>query len=403
MLGYSDAPQASDGSSATGGGSSGSLLHDLACACVQSLVQGEWQRSIQLINALSERASAHGDASERVASYFRDGLVAWIAAALGESRVSAQLSDTALSALYNVMLPISAEESQAAFLSFNQVSPFLRFSHLTANQAILEAIEGWEAVHIVDVDIMQGVQWPPFLQALAERDGGPPRVRISGVGLNASLLEQTGQRLTTFADSLGLPMFEFHSILCDSSQDLTAQIVERRPREALAMNCMPQLRHMMTRSGSQGWLLSLLRCTQPTIITLAEQTADYSQVPTERRFRDAYRHYAALFESLEATLPPLNQERRLVEEVWLKGEIVNVVSAREGNIIENQYPRWRELIRENGFHVVQHSAFALSQARMLLRLRYPAEGYTLQEGDDSLLLGWQGVPLFAVSAWSSSR
>ncbi|KAI5057956.1 hypothetical protein GOP47_0027971, partial [Adiantum capillus-veneris] len=417
MLAHSDA-QGSSASSATGSAaiaaevsSSGDTagppnvngsFQDLLCECVCAVTQGHWQRSIQLINILSQRASPLGDSTERVVSHFVDSLAGRIVSALGESQVMSQLVAPRLQALDNITTPLLDEDIQAAFLFFNQVSPFLIFSHLTANQAILEAMQGWEAVHIVDMEIMQGVQWPPLLQALAEREGGPPRVRISGVGQNAGLLAQTGSRLTTFAASLGLPMFEFHSIHITNSNslgDLNAAMLETRPGEALAINCMPQLR-CMCEYQSQAMFVSLVSSVQPTIITIAERETNYNQGSCQERFKEAFQHYAALFESLEAMLPPSSTERRGVENVLLKGEIRSVVAAREGNVIENPYSKWREVLRENGFNARQHSGFALSQARLLLRLRYPSEGYSLQEEADCLLLGWQHTPLFGVSAWS---
>ncbi|MCO5573099.1 hypothetical protein L7F22_026864 [Adiantum nelumboides] len=413
MLAHSDA-QGSDASSssATGGiaaapaaASSGDTaspngtLQDLLCECASAVSQAHWQRSIQLINTLSQRASPQGDCTERVVSHFVDSLTAHVVSALGESQVVSQLVAPRLQALENITTPIPDDEIQAAFLSFNHASPFLRFCHLTANQAILEAMEGWEAVHIVDMELMQGVQWPPLLQALAERDGGPPSVRISGAGQNAGLLTQTGNRLTTFAASLGLLMFEFHSIHINSIVDLTVEMLDIKPGEGLAINCMPHLRCMRA-YRCQEEFVTLVSSVQPNIITIAERETDYDQGSCGERFMQALQHYTTLFESLEETLPPSSGERRAVENVLLRGEIRSVVAANEGNVMETQYSKWREVLRDNGFMARQHSGFALSQARLLLRLRYPSEGYTLQEEGDCLLLGWQHAPLFGVSAWS---
>ncbi|KAI4321760.1 hypothetical protein MLD38_035107 [Melastoma candidum] len=67
---------------------------------------------------------------------------------------------------------MNMDSLQSCYLSLNQVTPFIRFSHLTANQAILDAIEGENSVHILDLDIMHGVQWPPLMQAIAEQESG---------------------------------------------------------------------------------------------------------------------------------------------------------------------------------------------------------------------------------------
>ncbi|EEF33169.1 hypothetical protein RCOM_0364340 [Ricinus communis] len=55
--------------------------------------------------------------------------------------------------------------------------------------------------------------------------------------------------------------------------------------------------------------------------------------------------------------------------------------------------------RSAGFNNVPLSPYALSQAKLLLRLHYPSEGYHLQMINDSFFLGWQNRALFSVSSW----
>lgn len=70
----------------------------------------------------------------------------------------------------------------SSFQVFNNISPFIKFAHFTSNQAILEALHRYDAVHIIDLDIMQGLQWPAFFHILATtRFDGPPRVRMTGI------------------------------------------------------------------------------------------------------------------------------------------------------------------------------------------------------------------------------
>jgi len=91
-----------------------------------------------------------------------------------------------------LMNPPGSDEVLAANLALNQVPPFIRFAHLTANQALLEALAGECYVHIVDLDIVHGLQWPPFMQALADlrANQGPslPQFRITGIGKDCKFL-----------------------------------------------------------------------------------------------------------------------------------------------------------------------------------------------------------------------
>lgn len=56
-------------------------------------------------------------------------------------------------------------------------------------------------------------------------------------------------------------------------------------------------------------------------------------------------------------------------------------------------------MKRHGFANVPIGSFAFSQAKLLLRLHYPSEGYNLQFLNDSLFLGWKNRLLFSVSSW----
>lgn len=64
---------------------------------------------------------------------------------------------------------------------------------------------------MVDLDIMQGLQWPGLFHILASRPGKLRSVRITGLGTSAELLKATGHRMSDFAMVLGIP-FEFCAV-----------------------------------------------------------------------------------------------------------------------------------------------------------------------------------------------
>lgn len=316
--------------------------------------------------------------------------------------------------LFEMALPQepSGEEILSAYLALNQVTPFLRFAHLSANQALLEALIGEDFVHIVDLDIGHGVQWPPFMQALVDLRSEStcttlPHIRITGVGKDRQLLDRTGTRLTEFAQSVHLP-FEFlpleHAV--DSLDTLQSSMLGLRTGEAVAVNCMLEL-HRLLASGSESLtsFLSMLLTLTPKVVTLAEREASHNQINFMDRFKEALRHYSTLFDTLEATLPPASPERVKVEQACYRMEIVNIIACdgSERVIRHQRFHTWKRFMQRAGFELRPTSSYALSQARLLLRLHYPSDGYRLvQEEDGCLQLGWQDDPLFAVSSWHMS-
>ncbi|EHA8590836.1 Scarecrow-like protein 18 [Cocos nucifera] len=403
----------------------------LLISCADLIHRGDIPTARRTASLLSAAASPHGDSTDRLTRQFARAL------SLRLASPSVPCDDTS-----------SSEALQSSYLSLNQVTPFLRFAHLTANQAILDALHGCRRIHILDLDTSHGVQWPPLLQAIADRSDaeGSPSIRITGTGTDLDVLRRTGDRLQTFAHSLGL-QFQFHPLLLpiastnstspssstttsipstanatatdgggggssssssSNISNLTSSSFQLLPGETLAVNCVLFLHKLLKDScheddGSRELraFLQAVKAMNPTVVTVAEREASHNSPNFLQRFVEALDYYTVVFESLEATLPPKSQERLAVEQVWLGREIEDIV-AREGEgrrERHERFARWEGLMRDAGFSNLPLSPFALSQAKLLLRLHYPSEGYQLEMVRDSIFLGWQNKALFSVSSW----
>ncbi|KAI5064831.1 hypothetical protein GOP47_0019526 [Adiantum capillus-veneris] len=141
------------------------LVH-LLIAGAEAVATRNMDLASVILVRLKELVSLSGSTMQRVAAYFSDGL---------QSRIEGN----------HVLDRIGYNKPQsdllAAFQILHEISPYIKFGHFTANQAILEAVEGEKSVHIVDFEIMEGIQWPPFMQALVSRKGGPPQLRITAL------------------------------------------------------------------------------------------------------------------------------------------------------------------------------------------------------------------------------
>ncbi|XP_042440210.1 protein MONOCULM 1-like [Zingiber officinale] len=296
----------------------------------------------------------------------------------------------------------AAAASSAAYFLFNQIAPFLRFAHLTANQAILEAVAGRRRIHILDLDAHHGLQWPPLLQAIATAGGRPPSVRITGAGSDFETLRRTGDRLTAFARSFHLD-FDFRPLLLlpkhRPHRPTTLDQLHLDHTETMAVNCVLFL-HKLQKEEELLSFLTTLKAINPAVVTVAERemppASDVSP-NSIHQFAAAVEYYSAMFESLEATLPPSSRERSEVEHSWLGREIQTVVAGRE---VHRWSERWEIAMRTVGFRNIPPSRFAVSQGKMLLRLHYPAEGYEMEVVKEGFcFLGWKNKPLFSVSSW----
>ncbi|PWZ05421.1 Protein SCARECROW [Zea mays] len=168
---------------------------------------------------------------------------------------------------------------------------------------------------------MQGLQWPGLFHILVSRPGGPPRVRLTGLGASMDALEATGKRLSDFADTLGLP-FEFCAV-AEKAGNVDPQKLGVTRREAVAVHWLHHSLYDVT--GSDSNTLWLIQRLAPKVVTMVEQ--DLSQSGSLlARFMDAIHYYLALFDSLDASYGEDSPERHVVEQQLLAREIRNVLA-----------------------------------------------------------------------------
>ncbi|KAL2552614.1 Protein SCARECROW [Forsythia ovata] len=344
------------------------------------------------LHHLNRLVSPLGDSMQRVAACFTESLSARLAAALTNKPSTSNIPNPS----FNPFPDPKSPEILKIYQILYQACPYIKFAHFTANQAIFEAFESQVRVHVIDLDILQGYQWPAFIQALAARPGGAPFLRITGVGSSPEDVRETGRSLTELAHSLHVP-FEFHPIV-EQLEDLKPLMFNRKVGEALAVNSVSRL-HGVPRN-CLGNLLTMIRDLAPNIVTIVEQEASHNGPYFLGRFLEALHYYSAIFDSLNATFPTDSAQRAKVEQHIFAPEIRNIVACEgpERVIRHERLEKWRRHMEGKGFKGVPLSANAVTQSKILLGL-YSCEGYRLTQDRGCLLLGWQDRAILAASAW----
>ncbi|KAL8538481.1 hypothetical protein ACS0TY_000476 [Phlomoides rotata] len=368
---------------------SGLQLVHLLLACAEAVSKEDYMLARRYLNHLSRVVSSLGDSMQRVASCFCEALTARLAATLTNKPSTSNITP------FNPLPPNNLEILKIYQILY-QACPYIKFAHFTANQAIFEAFEAEARVHVIDLDILQGYQWPAFMQALAARPGGAPFLRITGVGPCLDSVIETGRCLADLAHSLHVP-FEFHPV-GEDLENLKPHMMNRRVGEALAVNSVNRLHRVP--GSCLGNLLTMIRDQAPNIVTIVEQEASHNGPYFLGRFLEALHYYSAIFDSLDATFPPESAQRAKVEQLIFAPEIKNIV-AHEGAervMRHERLEKWRKNMEGKGFQGVPLSSNAVTQSRILLGL-YSCDGYRLTEDNGCLLLGWQDRHILAASAW----
>ncbi|KAL4200894.1 hypothetical protein AMTRI_Chr02g255910 [Amborella trichopoda] len=371
--------------------SSGLRLLGLLLQCAEAVAMDDLDLASCLLPEITHLASPFGSPAVRVAAYFADALQARLVSSwLG---VYAPVPSHALEPFSQRLLH--------AFQAYNAISPLVKFSHFTANQAIVQAVSQASRIHIIDLDIMQGLQWPGLFHLLSTRSSSPPSVRITGLGSCTRTLAATGDRLSEFAGSLGLA-FEYTGLACRAGEVGDLARLKLRAGETVVVHWLHHCLYDVT--GSDAGLLKLLHSTKPRLITMVEQDFNHGGGGGFLgRFVEALHYYSALFDALGSMQDSTNQDRHIVEQQVLGREIKNIVAVggpkRTGEVVVE---RWPAELGKLGFRGVSLAGSAADQAGLLLGMYPWQEGYTLVEEGGCLRLGWKDLPLLTASAWEPS-
>ncbi|KAL5976171.1 Scarecrow-like protein 23 [Asimina triloba] len=371
----------------SGGELGGLRLLGLLLHCAEAVSTDNLEEASELLPEIFELSSPFGSSPERVAAYFADALHARI--------VSSFLGIYAPLSLKNMVLS-QTQKITHAFQSYNSISPLVKFAHFTSNQAIFQALDADDCVHIIDLDIMQGLQWPGLFHILASRTRKIHSLRITAFGTSTDLLNATGKRLSDFASSLGLP-FEFNPIEGKIGNMADLRLLgPRHDQEVTVLHWMHHCLYDIT--GSDLGTLRLLKLLRPKLVTIIEQDLSHAG-SFLGRFVEALHYYSALFDALGDGLGGDSWERHLVEQQVFGCEIRNIVAVggpkRTGEV---KVERWGEELKSVGFEMVSLGGNPAAQANLLLGM-FPWKGYTLVEEGGCLKIGWKDLSLLTASAW----
>ncbi|KAL8549650.1 hypothetical protein ACS0TY_008481 [Phlomoides rotata] len=363
------------------------LVHTLM-ACAEAVQQENFKVAEALVKNIGFLAVSQPGAMRKVATYFAEALARRIYRLYPSNQ-----QDSAFTDLLQ--------------MHFYETCPYLKFAHFTANQAILEAFEGKNRVHVIDFSMKQGMQWPALLQALALRPGGPPSFRLTGIGPpshdETDHLQEVGWRLAQLAETINVE-FEYRGFVANSLADLDASMFDIREGETVAVNSIFEMHQLLARSGAVEKVLQVVRELKPEILTVVEQEANHNGNVFLDRFTESLHYYSTLFDSLEScgwVDEAVSVQDKVMSEVYLGRQICNVVACEGVDRVERHetLAQWRTRFNASGFRAAHLGSNAYKQASMLLALFAGGDGYRVDENNGCLMLGWHTRPLIATSAW----
>ncbi|TVU44367.1 hypothetical protein EJB05_03804, partial [Eragrostis curvula] len=373
-------------------------LTTLLIHCAQAAAIDDHRNAKELLKQMRKHSCALGDAGQRLAHCFADGL-------------EARLAGTG-SSIYRSLVAkrTPTDDIVKAFGLYVTACPFKKISHFFANMTILNASKGASKLHIIDYGIQYGFQWPVLIQQFSIRHGGPPNLRITGIDFPqpgfrpAERIEATGRRLHEYARMLKVP-FEYRSIAAKWD---TIQVEDLRINsdELLVVNCLFRMRNTMdetvTDDSPRTRVLNTISKMNPHLFIHGVVNGTYNAPFFVTRFKEALFHFSSLFDMLEVNTSRTDELRLLIERDFFGREALNVIACEGTERIERPetYKQWQLRNLRAGFRQLPLDEDIMKRARYKVSKSYHRD-FLVDEDNKWMLQGWKGRIIFALSAWTS--
>nr|GMC66311.1 scarecrow-like protein 32 [Ipomoea batatas] len=398
-------------------------MEQLLVHCANAIESNDATLAQQILWVLNNIATPDGDSNQRLTSAFLRALIAR-AAMSGTCKLLAAMAD--LHPGLNLNMMDTHRFSIIELASFVDLTPWYRFGFTAANAAIIDAVEGYSVVHIVDLSSTHCMQIPTLIDAIAARPEGPPLIKLTLAAaadefppmLDLSY-EDLGAKLVNFARSRNVelnftvvpstPSDGFSSLI----QQLRLQnLVRAENGEALVINCHMMLHyipdetlyensHSQSQSAASSFrtmFLKSIRSLVPTILLLIDEDADFTSNNLVCRLRSAFNYLWIPYDTVDTFLPRGSKQRQWYEAniCW---KVENVIAQEGIQRVERLEPktRWVQRLRNANFRGVPFSDDGVSEVKNMLDEH--AAGWGLKREDDDVVLTWKGHNVVFATAW----
>ena len=383
--------------------------------CAAAVEAGNLSRVQHLFYVLGELASFSGDANHRLAAHGLHALARRLPAAVGPA-AAATVRVPPCECPTPAFAGAEPRLFRASLIRFHEVSPWFALPNALANAAIAQAASrGGPAaeprpLHVVDLGVSHGVQWPTLLESLTRQPGGraPPSVRltVAGVPEIVEAFTVAGAAATPPAPfSASPPGYDFSPHLIRYAKSINLQLAVSRAAsldsvhhgfasppgggEALVVCLQFRLGHASADERTE--ILRKVRGLNPELVVVSELDGG-GDGTAAGEFTARLELLWRFLESTSAAFKGRDgDERRLLEAE--AGTSVASEAAGAGK------EAWRERMAAAGFEESAFGDEAVESAKSLLRKYDGGWEMSASGAAGAVALRWKGQPVSFCSLW----
>nr|KYP58525.1 Scarecrow-like protein 11 [Cajanus cajan] len=369
-------------------------LWTLLTQCAQAVASFDQRNANELLSQIRQHSSPHGDGLQRLAHYFANGL---------EIRLAAGTPS------YMPLEVATSADMLKAYKLFVTSSPLQMLSNLLTTKTIFSLVKNESSVHVIDFGVCYGFQWPCLVKLLSERQGGPPKLRITGIELPqpgfrpAERVEETGRRLENYCKKWKVP-FEYNC-LAQKWETITLEDLKIDRNEVTVVSCLYRLKNLPDETVAvncpRDAVLKLIRKINPNIFVHGVVNGTYSAPFFLTRFREALYHFSSLFDMFEVNVLREDPQRVMLEKGMFGTDAINVIACEGAERVERPetYKQWQVRNLRAGLKQVRFDPQLVKDAKEIVKKEYHKD-FVVAEDGKWVLQGWKGRILNAISAWT---
>lgn len=388
--------------------------------CAGAIASKNIGRTQHLMWVLNELASFTGDGNQRLAAY---GLKALFCRITGGKEASA----TYIRPFHHQEKTLGPKAVHRALVTFHEFSAWHQVAYTVTNETLLEVFAGKSHLHIVDVGIIKGLQWPILIDALSNRPGGPPtKLRITTIRHQNATAKTTGSkqvdaesadfmsRLVTFAKVLGLHC-ELNMYV-GPLENIKKEDLKLEDGEVLAVCCQFRLhrlsnlvpkssRHSPTPHLSpRDAFLDFLSSLKPSVLVVSENDADMLSENFLTRFKEIINFWWTFFDSTHIAFNGREPEAQQIVEyegsmIMLNGIACEGVERIERN---DRQDNWMSRIRRAGFVPMCISEDTKKTVQVLLQNTASVHwSVRYSQNTNCVNMSWKDQPVNFTSLWKA--
>ncbi|KAL1350918.1 hypothetical protein HN51_014887 [Arachis hypogaea] len=363
----------------------------------------QFERASRLLLHCQWNSDVIANAAQRVIFHFAEALRERI------KKETGRVMEVVMSSYYDTQNQNQNEETEMIrkmsvneSLKCHQKLPFNQVMQFPGVQAMVENLAFETKIHLIDLQIRSGVQCTALMQAMAERkECCVESFKVTAIGTCAEKkkIEGTGQRLTSFAESLNLP-FSYKAIIVTDLAEIKLDDFDVDDDEGVAVYSAYFLRTLVSRPNCLENLMLVIRNIKPSIMIVLEIDSNHNSPSFVNRFIDALFYFSAFMDCLETCLKEDSECRMAVEAVCAAG-IRNIVAAegKERTVRNVKLDVWRRFFARYKMVETGFSESSLYQANLVAKEFTFGKFCSVDKNGKSLIVSWKGAPMHSLSAW----